>query len=141
MVNTINRCFTYTQAMEIAALLVGLIGLLNTLLMSILERTRELGMLRALGMSRGMLSKMILQESLIQGSLGALVAVVLGTWIAHLWVTYSLTHLLGYMVQFTFPWASVLTTVGLGISVAVVAWLLPARRASRLEITWALQYE
>jgi putative ABC transport system permease protein len=141
MVRTVNRGFAYTKAVEIAALLVGLIGLLNTLLMSILERTRELGMLRALGMSRGMLSRMIFQESLIQGGLGAIAAVVLGSWIAHLWVTYSLAHLLGWMVQFDFPWTSVLTTIGLGIGVAVAAGIMPARRASNLEITWALQYE
>jgi putative ABC transport system permease protein len=141
MVRTVNRGFAYTKAVEIAALLVGLIGLLNTLLMSILERTRELGMLRALGMSRGMLSRMIFQESLIQGGLGAVAAVVLGSWIAHLWVTYSLAHLLGWMVQFNFPWVSVLTTIGLGVAVAVLAGIMPARRASNLEITWALQYE
>jgi putative ABC transport system permease protein len=141
VVRMIDRSFAYLKAMEFAALLVGLIGLLNTLLMSILERTRELGMLRALGMSRGMLSTMIFQESLIQGTLGAVAAVILGSWIAHLWVSYSLAHLLGWMVEFDFPWFSVLTTVGLGIGVAILAGILPARRASNLEITWALQYE
>jgi putative ABC transport system permease protein len=141
MIATIDQSFAYTRAIELAALLVGLLGLLNTLLISVLERTRELGMLRAVGMERGQLRSMILQEALIQGSLGAVAAVALGSWIAYLWITHTLALVLGWMVDFHFPWAAVGATVLTGTGVALLAGLYPARRASQLQITEALEYE
>ncbi len=141
MVETIDQSFAYTKAIEAAALLVGLLGLLNTLLISVMERMRELGMLRAVGMSRGQLARMILQEALVQGGFGAIAAVALGSWITYLWVTHSLAHVLGWMVHFHFPWVSVLTTVLVGVFVALIAGLLPSRRAAKIEIREALEYE
>lgn len=141
MVRTIDQSFGYTRAIEGAALLVGLLGLLNTLLISVMERMRELGMLRAVGMSRGQMARMILQEALIQGGFGAIAAVVLGSGITYLWITHSLAHVLGWMIHFHFPWISVVTTVLVGTAVALVAGFFPARRASHLVIREALEYE
>jgi putative ABC transport system permease protein len=141
MIEVIDQSFTYTRAIEGAALLVGLLGLLNTLLVSVMERMRELGMLRAVGMSRGQMSRMILQEAVLQGFFGAAAAVVLGSFVAYLWITHSLAHIFGWMIQFYFPWTSVLTTLALGTGVAAIASILPARRASHLEIREALEYE
>jgi putative ABC transport system permease protein len=141
MVRVVDESFLYTRAIEAAALLVGLLGLLNTLLIAVMERTRELGMLRAVGMSRRQLSRMILQEALIQGWLGAVAAVLLGSLIAYLWITRSLAHVLGYIIDFHFPWSAVGATMLIGTGVALVAGFLPARRASRLEIREALEYE
>src|ERR1019366_5795119 len=75
MINTVDQSFSYTKAIEAAALLVALLGLLNTLLISVMERMRELGMLRAVGMPRGQLRRMILLEALVQGAFGAISAV------------------------------------------------------------------
>ncbi|MGK5082931.1 FtsX-like permease family protein [Bdellovibrionota bacterium FG-1] len=141
MVSVIDQSFAYTRAIEGAALLVGLLGLLNTLLISVMERMRELGMLRAVGMSRSQVSKMILQEALVQGALGAVAAVVLGSGIAYLWIKYSLAHVLGWMIHFYFPWLAVGGTVLVGTAVALFAGFFPARRASLLEICEALEYE
>ncbi len=141
MVDVIDQSFTYTRAIEAAALLVGLLGLLNTLLVSVMERMRELGMLRAVGMSRGQMSRMILQEAVMQGLFGAVAAVGLGSFVSYLWITHSLAHVFGWMIHFYFPWTSVLTTLALGTVVAMAAGFLPARRASHLEIREALEYE
>jgi putative ABC transport system permease protein len=141
MNDVIDQSFAYTRAIEAAALLVGLLGLLNTLLISVMERTRELGMLRALGMSKHQLSRMILQEAVIQGGFGSLAAVALGIWVGYLWITHSLASLLGWMVTFYFPWKPILFTVVIGTFTALVAGIYPARRAVRLEITDALDYE
>lgn len=137
----IDSGFAYTKAIEAAALLVGLLGLLNTFLISVLERTRELGMLRAVGMSRGQLRGMIIQEALVQGGFGALVAVGLGSWIGYMWVTTTLSHVLGWVVTFHFPWTAVVSTVFIGIAVTLVAGLYPARRAAHIEIREALEAE
>ena len=139
--SAIDDGFKYTKAIEGAALLVALLSLLNTFLISIMERTRELGVLRALGMSRAQTMWLIMQEALVQGGFGALVAVALGAWIAQLWIVGSLSHTLGWIIHFFFPWAAILTTLGTGVAVTLVAGLYPAWRAAHLEIKEALEYE
>jgi putative ABC transport system permease protein len=141
LMGSIEHSFAYTRAVESAALLVALLGLLNTLLISVMERTREIGMCRAIGMSRSQVSSMIMRESLLQGGLGALVATLLGSLLAWVWINYSLSHVLGWIVHFSFPWMSILTTVLIGVCVAWLAGIYPSRRAARLEIREALDVE
>ncbi len=137
----VDESFAYTRAIEAAALLVGLLGLLNTFLISVMERTRELGMLRAVGMSRAQMRSMILQEAIVQGGFGAVVAVALGGWTAYLWISTTLSYVLGWIVRFSFPWAGIFTTIFVGILVTVIAGIYPARRAANIEIREALEYE
>lgn len=141
MTDLIDRSFKDSKAIELAALLVGLLGLFNTLLVSVMERMREIGILRAVGMSRVQLSRMILVEGLLQGGLGAIASMLLGVWIAYNWITHSFSHVLGWIVKFYFPWESLLVTFATGIGVAWIASLYPAKRAANLEITEALEYE
>jgi putative ABC transport system permease protein len=141
LTETIDQSFAYTSAIQVAALLVGLLGLINTLLISVLERTREIGMMRAVGMTRVQLIRMILQESCILGALGAVAAILLGSWLAWLWVTHTQAHILGWIVAFHFPWSAILTTLGAGIGVALLAGFFPARRAAYFEICDALDYD
>jgi putative ABC transport system permease protein len=141
MKDAIHRSFAYTKAIEFAALLVALLGLLNTLLISVLERTQEIGMMRAIGTTKAQIARLILGESLIQGSFGAMVAVGIGGWVAKLWIENSLAHILGWIVTFKFPMESALITVGIGIFVAALAGVYPAKRAADLAITEALEHE
>ncbi|HTL11982.1 MAG TPA: FtsX-like permease family protein [Bdellovibrionota bacterium] len=137
----VDRSFAMTRAVEFAALGVALLGLMNTLLIGVMERMRELGTLRAVGMSRGQMGRMIVAESIFQGSLTGVMAVLVGGWISYFWMKDSLSTLLGWVVEFHFPWGSVGWTVGLGLGVGALAAFFPARRASRLEIREALSYE
>jgi putative ABC transport system permease protein len=141
MTALIDQSFAYTDAIKLAALLVGLLGLFNTFLISVMERTRELGMLRAVGMSRAQMREMVLVEALIQGGFGAIAATVLGASMAYLWIQSSLSHVLGWVIAFHFPWGGVASTIGIGVLVALLAGLVPAYRASHLEIREALEYE
>ncbi len=137
----ITSAFSYTRAIEVAALAVALMGLLNTLLISVMERTQELGVLRALGMNRRQVRGLILQEAMLQGILGSLAAVIIGTAAAYFLVTQSLSNLLGWVLTFSVPWITLALTVGIGILVALVAGYYPSVRASRLDISEALEYE
>lgn len=141
MRSMIHRSFNDARVIQIAALLVGLLGLLNTLLISVMERFRELGMLRAIGMTRRQLGLMILQEATFQGFFGSIAAIAVGTWIAYLWITYSLANSLGWIILFHFPWSSLALTAAAGLVVAWLAGAWPARRAAHLEIREALEYE
>ncbi len=141
LMSAINQSFTYTRAIEAAALIVGLMGLLNTLLISVMERTRELGTLRAVGMSKAQLIRMILTEATLLGALGAVAATFFGSLIAYLWMTHSLTHTLGWVVNFYFPWSAILSTLLLGVVVSGFAGLYPAWKAAQIPISEALDYE
>jgi len=141
MQDTIERSFAYTKAIEWIALIVGLLGLLNTLLISVMERTREIGMLRAVGATRSQISRMIFGEAVLQGFFGACVAVVMGGYIGWIFVKYSLTASLGWIVEYHFAYGSIATTLLTGVIVAMIAGILPAHRASSLPITEALDHE
>ncbi len=134
-----DESFGYTRAIEIAALGVGLLALLTTLLVSLLARMRELGMLRAIGMSRGQLARMVLAEAALLGSFGGIAAALLGVYIARLWVVSTLASSLGWFIHVHVPLISVATTLGTGLAVGVIVGLLCARRVARLEIRAALE--
>jgi putative ABC transport system permease protein len=135
----LDESFAYTKAIEAAALLVGLLGLAGTLIMSLMERLRELGMLRAIGMSRGQLVRLVLAEAALLGSVGGVVAAALGAYISYAWVVGVLASSLGWHIGVHIPWPSVATTMAAGLVVGLAAGLLSARRAATLEIRTALE--
>jgi putative ABC transport system permease protein len=114
---------------------VSFFGIINTLVLTVFERTRELGMLRAIGMTRRQVRRMVRQESvitaLIGGALGLLLGVVLGgLFVARLdFISFSLP--VGQLVVFAIA----------AVIVGVVAAIFPARRAAKLNPLEALQYE
>jgi putative ABC transport system permease protein len=134
----IDSSFAYTKAVEIAALLVALMGLMNTLLITVMERTRELGVSRAIGMTRSQVARMIVGEAVSQGGLGATVSIAAGTFLGMIWVTQNLAHSLGWVVDFYVPWRALATTLALGLIVTALAAWYPARRAAGLLIVEAL---
>jgi putative ABC transport system permease protein len=141
MEDILDQSFAYTKAVEFAALLVALLGLLNTLLISVLERTREIGMMRAIGTTRKQIHRLILLESLIQGGFGAVIATLLGGVVGYFYVTYALGISMGWVIEFHLPLSSFLMTILTGVAVALIAGVLPARRASQLKIVDALDSE
>ena len=137
----VDESFTYTKAIEWSALIVGLFGHFNTLMVSVLERKRELGILRAIGMSQKQLMGMIISEALIQGSLGGLVAVSIGVFVTYFWVIGTLSSLMGWVLKFSLPWDAVTRTLLFGVAVGILAGILPARKVAALEIRDALEHE
>ena len=120
-------------------MIVSLLGIVNTLAMSVIERTREIGVLRALGSSRWLVRTTMLDESLLITVSGAIAGIGLGALIAFVWVRGLDSILPG--ITFRFP---VATVVLVGIAAAllgVLAAILPARRAARLNVIEAINYE
>jgi putative ABC transport system permease protein len=141
MREAIDRTFAYTKAIEWVALLVALLGLMNALFISVMERTREIGTLRAIGMTRAQAVKAVFLEALVVGFTGSIIAIAMGTFIGKTFVEHTLTLSLGWKVRWYFPWASAFTALLTGPLLAAIAAVIPARRAARLEITKALDYE
>ena len=119
------------------SVIVSLFGMVNTLALSVFERTRELGMLRAVGMTRRQVRRMVRHESVITALIGAALGLPLGIFLALL-VTQALSE---YDLQFAVPTGALITFVIVAIIAGIVAAILPARRAARLRVLEALQYE
>lgn len=117
------------------SVLVSLFGIVNTLVLTVFERTRELGMLRAVGLTRGQVKKMIRHESVITALIGAAIGIVLGLGLALL-LAARLEE-----VAFAVPVAQLVIFGVLSIVVGILAAIWPARRAARLNPLEALQYE
>ena len=119
------------------SVIVSLFGMVNTLVLAVFERTRELGMLRAVGMTRRQARRMIRQESVITALIGAALGLPLGVGLAAL-VTQSLSE---FGVSFSLPVGTLAVFTVVAILAGVLAAIAPARRAARLNVLNALQYE
>ena len=119
------------------AVIVSLFGIVNTLVLSTFERTRELGMLRAVGMTRRQVRRMIRHESIITALLGAAMGIAAGLGIAALLAQVFADD----GITFAVPAGSLVAFVIVAIAAGVLAAIMPARRAARMDVLTALAYE
>ena len=133
----VDQILALFAALLAMSVLVALFGLVNTLTLSVYERTRELGMLRAIGMSRRQVRRMVRYESVITAAIGGLLGLALGVFFAWI-VTRSVAD---EGIVFALPWDQVGILFGLALAAGVVAAVLPARRASRLDVLGAIAHE
>jgi putative ABC transport system permease protein len=117
------------------SIIVSLFGIVNTLILTVFERTRELGMLRAVGMTRRQLRNMIRYESVVTALIGAALGIPVGVGLGAL-----VGHAISYPA-FTVPWVTLIVFVFAAILAGLAAAIFPARRAGRLNVLEALQYE
>ena len=132
------RIFGLFDALALVAVLVAALGIVNTLTMNVIERVREIGVLRAAGMTRGQVWRSVVVEAGIVGLAGAVMGVAAGVVIGFVMVALAggRTDLAGLV-----PWAIVGVSVVLGVTVAMLAAAYPAHLASRISIIRAVQYE
>jgi putative ABC transport system permease protein len=121
-------------------LIVASLGIVNTLTMNVLEQTRELGMLRAIGLRRGQVARLVVSQALAVGVLGLLPGMGLGILLTYL-MNLASAALIGHAVPFRLEGTFVLGCAVVALATALAAALWPARRAARLQVIRALQYE
>ena len=118
-------------------MIISLFGVVNTLVLSVFERTREIGMLRAVGMTRRQLRNMIRHESVITALIGGALGIAVGGFLAVL-TTQALSD---EGVVLAIPWGPIALLVVAAIAAGVLAAVFPARRAARLNVLEALRHE
>lgn len=132
----INEVLGLVSALLALAILIAIIGIANTLSLSVIERTQESALLRALGLTKGQLRQMLLTESLLMALLGGLIGVSLGTIFG-----WAMVH--GFIKSagdgvFSVPYALLATYLVLGALAGLLAAVLPARRATRTSVIAAI---
>lgn len=137
----INTLLSNTQVLGISAWVIGIItvfgssiALMNIMLVSVTERTREIGVRKSLGAKRSTIAWQFFTETLVIGQLGGLAGIVLGVLIG-----FGLSAMLGF--SFSIPWMAILAAVITSLVVALFSGLYPAIKASKLDPVEALRYE
>jgi putative ABC transport system permease protein len=116
----------------------SLIAMVNTLAINVLERRREIGMIRAVGGTRRQIRNMVIAESLLLAAIGATFGVLGGIYLSYVLVT-AIEMI--FPMGFSFPYSGVAAAIVIGLLFGVLAAVIPARQAARLEIIQALRYE
>jgi putative ABC transport system permease protein len=132
-----NEFISFLYVMLTLAVFVSIFGMINTLVLSVYERTREIGMLRAIGMTRRQVRRMIRQESIITALIGAAIGLPLGIFLAAL-VNRALSE---YDVRFAIPWVQLIVLTIVAVIIGILAAIMPARRAAKLNPLEAIAYE
>jgi putative ABC transport system permease protein len=133
----LNIVLTILNVLLGLTILVAVLGVINTLLLSIFERTREIGLIRAIGMNRRQLGWMVTVESILISVFGVLLGVVAGVALG----VAIVQAVGGDFLRLTMPWAYLVATLVLALVAGVIAAILPAIRASRLDVLQAIAYE
>jgi len=134
-ISGLNSILNILYVLLALSVVVSFFGIVNTLVLTVFERTREIGMLRAIGMTRRQIRRMIRHESIITALIGAAIGIVLGIVLAALLIARV------DFIDFTFPAIQVIVFVIAAVFVGIVAAVFPARRAAKLDPLQAIAYE
>ncbi|MFI7284611.1 ABC transporter permease [Micromonospora chersina] len=126
------------QILLALAIVIAVLGIINTLALSVLERTRELGLLRAIGLRRAQTMRMITVEAVVISIFGALLGVVVGTGLGAAVVRALKDE---GITDLVLPWSQMVTFLVLAAIIGVVAAVLPAIRAARINVLGAIAHD
>lgn len=134
-----DAAFAGLYAMVVFLAIPSLIAMINTLAIGVIERTREIGMLRAVGATRGQVRTVVLAEALILAAIGTAFGLLSGLYLGYM--STVAFEALGFPMVYVFPATGLIVAVAVGLVFGALAAILPARQAAGLEIVQALRYE
>jgi len=133
----VDQLLTLIYALLAVSVIISIFGIVNTLVLSVYERTREIGMLRAIGTTRRQMRRIVRYESVITSVIGGILGTILGVVFAYV----VSTRLASQGITFSVPWGQLVAFLIVAAIVGVVAAVLPAHRAARVNILDAIHYE
>lgn len=140
VVTLMDQAFSMFDVMALISIVVGSLGVINTLTMSVIERTQEIGMLRAIGTTRGQVLRMVLAEAGLMGVIGGVLGLATGIILARI-LFIGMTTMSGYRLTFSLPLSGMVVSLVIALVVSQLSAIPPAVRAARVRIMEALQYE
>jgi len=136
-----DRTFTLTYVLEAIAIIIAMLGIINTLVTSVVERRRELATLQALGSSRGQITALILWEAGYLGLLGTAMGLVGGLALAWILIRVINRQSFGWTIQVSWPLGLMAEVAVLALVASLLAGFWPARWAGRQPLIEGLRYE
>lgn len=137
----IDGFFTLNYMQMVIAIFVAAIGIFNTLVISVSERQREIGILRAIGGMRGQIGRMVILESIIIAVIGLIIGALAGLLNTYFLVNTAAMTVAGFHLPFTVPYLLMLVSLPIIIVVALIAAWWPASKAVNLKVVEAIGYE
>jgi putative ABC transport system permease protein len=137
----VDQFFTLNYMQLVVAVAIAILGIVNTLLISVSERRREIGIVRAIGGFRSQVRKLVLLEAVAVAVVGVIVGSVAGVLNTVFMSHAASVVLVGYSVPFYFPWEFILLSVPVVTAVSLAAGWWPARNAARMQVIEAIGYE
>jgi putative ABC transport system permease protein len=135
-----NRAFGLLDVLAAIGVIVAALGVINTMLMNVWERRREIGALRSIGMTRAQIIRMILAEAGAMGAIGAVFGIGFGVLLSRVFIE-GMRVSIGYRIEFTLPFTSILLGLAIALIVSQAAALYPAWRGSCVNIVDAIKHE
>ncbi len=136
-----DQTFIITYALEWIAMAIAVLGITNTLFVSVLERQREMGILRTLGASQGQVKQVVLIESVYMGLIGYLLGAICALFLSELIIFVINKQSFGWTLLFYIPPSLLISSFVLTLATSLIAGFLPARQAARRIVSEALAYE
>ncbi|HEY2920191.1 MAG TPA: FtsX-like permease family protein, partial [Candidatus Binatia bacterium] len=141
VVRIMEQSFVVNYAVEIVAVIVAIFSVINTLLASILDRTREIGVLRAIGATQAQVRRIVVMEAGWIGLIGGVLGLIAGTVMAYHHVVYNTKMLTGWTFQFYYPYDVAIFSVVAAVILCLLAGYGPAKQAASTPIVTAIGYE
>ena len=141
VVNIMEQSFVVNYAVEIVAVVVAIFSVINTLLASILDRTREIGVLRAIGATQAQVRRSVVLEAGWMGVLGGMLGLLAGTIMSYHHVVYNTKVLTGWTFQFYYPYGVAVVSIVASAILCLLAGYGPSKQAAATPIVTAIGYE
>jgi putative ABC transport system permease protein len=141
VIKIFNRTFAITYALYLISVAIALLGVVSTLFALVLERRREIGVLRYLGLRTGEVRRMILVEAAFVGGLGAVCGIAIGSLLALLLIFVINRQAFGWLIELHVPWGFLAASFAFAVAAALVAGVYPANVAARIGTAEAVRTE
>jgi len=141
VVQAMDQLFALAYSLEVLAMIIAFIGIINNLMATVVDRTREIGVIRSIGATRPQVARIFLFQAGLLAVSGALIAVITGFAMATVQMSRIYEIFAGYTVDLRFSVWQIALTMGIAVLTGIIAGVMPARRAAKLTLHEALKYD